>query len=277
MYLDGDYTGKTPTNISKVALGNHTIKLTKSGYDDVIKNVSVSVGETLSLHVKITGYGSLRICSYPSRAKVYLDGNYTGEAPLEIDKVVVGSHSLRLTKPYIYEDVEDVIDVSAGNLTKVHKSLSLKWLLPLLVGVVSTSAVTFAFWALYKHFFPKEAVPQSKFGRKRRVNRALNPKRSEIFSAKSNCGTASKLSNILRRSKKKDFLFSLDPSNREHLEEGDVNDELKKVFEKEKQSLPPGAKVSIIDEKHWEIVDGKKQYSVEDKGERLNIYKKRSR
>lgn len=43
------------------------------------------------------------------------------------------------------------------------------------------------------HFFQrKEAVQQLKIGRKRKANRALNPKRSEIFSAKSNCGAASK-------------------------------------------------------------------------------------
>jgi len=36
-----------------------------------------------------------------------------------------------------------------------------------------------------------EAAQQSKIGRKRKENRALNPKRSEIFNAKSNCGTAS--------------------------------------------------------------------------------------
>ncbi|MCK4732773.1 MAG: hypothetical protein KAT65_09990 [Methanophagales archaeon] len=34
------------------------------------------------------------------------------------------------------------------------------------------------------------AVQQSKIGRKRKANRALNPKRSKIFGAKSNCGTA---------------------------------------------------------------------------------------
>ena len=36
-----------------------------------------------------------------------------------------------------------------------------------------------------------QAVQQFKNGRKRKANRALNPKRSEIFSVKSNCGTAS--------------------------------------------------------------------------------------
>jgi hypothetical protein len=42
-------------------------------------------------------------------------------------------------------------------------------------------------------FIGKEAVQQSKIGRKRKANRALNPKRSKILGVKSNCGTASKV------------------------------------------------------------------------------------
>jgi len=40
-------------------------------------------------------------------------------------------------------------------------------------------------------FTINEAVQQFKNGRKRRANRASNPKRSDFFSAKSNCETAS--------------------------------------------------------------------------------------
>jgi hypothetical protein len=40
-------------------------------------------------------------------------------------------------------------------------------------------------------FSPLEAVQQFKNGRKRKANRGLNPKRSKIFCAKSNCETAS--------------------------------------------------------------------------------------
>lgn len=36
-----------------------------------------------------------------------------------------------------------------------------------------------------------EAVQQPKIGRKRKANRASNPKRRKIFSAKSNCVTSS--------------------------------------------------------------------------------------
>jgi len=124
VYLDGNNTGETtPNNISKVVMGNHTIKLTKSDYDDVIRNVSVSVGETISLHENLTGYGSLSISSSPSGAKVYLDGDYNGVTPLDISKVVEGWHSIKLTKSY-YADMEEMIYVSAGESTQVGETLS---------------------------------------------------------------------------------------------------------------------------------------------------------
>ena len=46
-------------------------------------------------------------------------------------------------------------------------------------------------------FDVEEAVQQSQIGRKRKESRALNPKRSKIFSAKSNCGTASEGKKII--------------------------------------------------------------------------------
>jgi len=47
--VDGNYTGKTPMNISKVAVGNYSIKLTKSGYEDVTTRIRVSAGITTSV------------------------------------------------------------------------------------------------------------------------------------------------------------------------------------------------------------------------------------
>jgi predicted ATP-binding protein involved in virulence len=127
VYLDGNYTGETtPKNISKVVVGDHTIKLTKFGYDDVTRNVSISVGETLHLHENLAGFGSLRIFSYPSEAKVYLDGDYMGKTPLDISKVVEGSHTYKLTK-FGYASVEKTIDVSAGESRLVDETLSVPW------------------------------------------------------------------------------------------------------------------------------------------------------
>jgi hypothetical protein len=133
VYLDGSHTGETPQNISTV-VGNHTIKLTKSDYDDEIKNVSLSVGETLHLHENLTGYGSLSISSIPYGANVSVDGNYTGKTPLLISKVVEGLHLIKLTKQD-YADVETMIHVSAG----MEKSLDVT--LPV-QGAVNISTIT---------------------------------------------------------------------------------------------------------------------------------------
>jgi hypothetical protein len=231
VYLDGNYKGETPTNISKVVVGNHTIKLTKFGYDDVIRTVSASVGETHSLHENVTGYGALRISSYPSGASVYLDGVYKGETPLAIDKVVVGSHSYKLTKSY-HEDVDGVIDVSAGKLTTVNFSLSHKvwvtWLPETLTGLAFFVGI---FLAIFRWLIP-------------------------------------------RLSGEKYLLFSLDPSYRPHLKEGDVDEKLKKVFEDNELSLSREPKLSKIAEKQWKIEDGEMHYNIEDTEKRLNVYKK---
>jgi hypothetical protein len=47
VYLDGKYLGVyTPTTISKVSAGTHTIRLTKSGYKDITQVVTVTAGTT---------------------------------------------------------------------------------------------------------------------------------------------------------------------------------------------------------------------------------------
>jgi hypothetical protein len=235
VYLDGVYKGETPRNISKVVVGNHTIKLTKSDYFDVIRNVSVSVGETQTLHENLTWSGSLSISSKPSGASVYLDGDYKGKTPLDISKVVVGTHSIKLTKSS-YAKVEKVIYVSAGKITAVDESLAIPAWASVLIQVGAIAAI----FAIIRIIF-KVVIPF-----------------------------------VRSKLKEKYLLFSLDPSYRQHLKEGDVDEKLKKVFEDNKQPLSTEVNVSKIAEKLWEIVDGEMQYSIEDTEKRLNVYKKRS-
>jgi hypothetical protein len=143
VYLDGFYNGETPTNISKVARGNHTINLTKFCYDTIIRNVSVSVGERVHLHESLTGYCFLSISSNPSGAEVYLDGDRKGKTLLKDHKVVVGSHSYKLKK-FGYVTVEKNIVLSAER-KPVHEDLSGSlWrtlLLPAIVTVIGTVIV----------------------------------------------------------------------------------------------------------------------------------------
>ena len=46
VYLDGNFKGVTPITLTDMSIVSHTVKLTKSDYDDITKTVSVSAGET---------------------------------------------------------------------------------------------------------------------------------------------------------------------------------------------------------------------------------------
>jgi len=73
VYIVGNYTGETTSaDISKVVVGNHTIKLTKFGYFNETRKVDVSVAKTYPVHVNLRGYGYIDIASDPEGASVYL-------------------------------------------------------------------------------------------------------------------------------------------------------------------------------------------------------------
>lgn len=69
------------------------------------------------------------------------------------------------------------------------------------------------------------------------------------------------------------YLFWLRSYYKQYLNDGDANDKLKNEFKDKKHVLSRKAKVSQIDDKHWEIVDDRTRYRIEDTGTQLNIYK----
>ena len=146
VFVDGNYTGETPKNISKVAVGNHSIKLTKFGYDNKIIPVSVSAGEPLPVHENLTGYGSLDISSDPPGASVFVDGNYTGKTPMNISRVAVGNYSIILTK-FGYVDLTTRIQVSAGIPTSVSEPLSFTFWGRIINLITNLNGVPW--WAVY--------------------------------------------------------------------------------------------------------------------------------
>jgi len=62
VYLDNSFKGTTPLTIQNVPIGSHTIKLSKSGYNDISKSVTVSSSHTsyISENLKTT------VNSYPT-------------------------------------------------------------------------------------------------------------------------------------------------------------------------------------------------------------------
>jgi hypothetical protein len=67
--------------------------------------------------------GTLKITSTPSRAAVYLDGNYRGLTPVTLLKISSGTHQLRLAKSG-YLDYSSEMNVPAGNIATIPVRLS---------------------------------------------------------------------------------------------------------------------------------------------------------
>ena len=135
IYLDGAYKGTTPTTISDTSPGSHTVKLTKSGYEDYTTTVYVSAGESVSVIgyliatstpttvVTSTPTGNIYVRSDPSGASIYLDGIYEGTTPATISDTSPGSHTVKLTKSG-YEDYTTTVYVSAGDTESVDATLT---------------------------------------------------------------------------------------------------------------------------------------------------------
>jgi len=71
---------------------------------------------------------------------------------------------------------------------------------------------------------------------------------------------------------RKGYLFSLESKFKQYLQEGAVNEELKKIVEDKQRSLSRRGGISKIDEKCWEIVDYSMRYRSKDTGTELNVY-----
>ncbi len=125
VYLDGEDTGKeTDCVLDSVPAGEHTIKLRKADYLDYEKEVIVESDEEVEVSFTlISYYGSIKVSSNPPGAKVYLDGNDTGEKTYCIlDRVLPGEHTIKLTKTG-YIDYERDVTVESGKEVKLSVTL----------------------------------------------------------------------------------------------------------------------------------------------------------
>jgi hypothetical protein len=108
VYFDGSYKGTTPVTFTVLVTGNpsHTIRVTKSGYNDWQENYqgNPAAGETIPVHANLVfipvtqqttliggGKGYYSISSLPSGGSVYFDGSYKGTTPVTIEVASQGT------------------------------------------------------------------------------------------------------------------------------------------------------------------------------------------
>ena len=128
IYIDGEYKWTMPSYIYSaefsVPVGEHTIKLKKSGYNDWETTKYVYADEDIDVSATLTPEpGSISISSVPAGAKIYLDGAYKGTTPKTISDVSVGYHTIELNKDD-YQSWSASVYVTSGDTETVSASMS---------------------------------------------------------------------------------------------------------------------------------------------------------
>ena len=122
VYVDGDYEGITPLTLS-LSTGTHTVKLSKSDYEDYTTSVTLNPGESKTISATLTpAFGYLSVDSSPSGAKVYIDGSYVGDTPLKDYKLSTGEHEVKVVKDG-YEEFTKMVTINSGETASVEAGL----------------------------------------------------------------------------------------------------------------------------------------------------------
>lgn len=121
--LDGRFAGMTPITLAGVERGQHYVRIERSGYLPFRRRVTVAEGFR-KLHVELVPIpaGSIVVTSTPAGAEVLLDGEQQGRAPVTLEGVPSGPHTVQLRKTNREDYVQEVL-VIPGEVTAVDATL----------------------------------------------------------------------------------------------------------------------------------------------------------
>ena len=121
-YLDGVELGQTPAQNTKVAAGNHLIRVEKSLYHTYIEEITITTDGIAQVQADLKpGFGRLVINSEPSSAVVQLNGQQKGRTPLDLPELVSGDYTITVSKDlyHISEEKFTILDGSDNERTMI--------------------------------------------------------------------------------------------------------------------------------------------------------------
>jgi len=130
IYVDGRYMAASPNTISNLALGTHTLRMHKAGYDEYLRTFSITAGQRTTVDYTFTpqsaSFGSIEVASTPAGATLFLDGNYMGLTQsgdyFDLTSLVPGTHTitLRMTD---YREYTQTVYVRGGTVETINAQL----------------------------------------------------------------------------------------------------------------------------------------------------------
>lgn len=98
VFVDGRNEGVTPLSIERIEQGSRDVALQFPGYKPYRRNVVIEAADTSRVDVELDPVpGSLRVVTIPAKSRVYINGEFEGEAPVELAELSPGTHSIRVS------------------------------------------------------------------------------------------------------------------------------------------------------------------------------------
>ncbi len=120
--VDEALVGTTPIDALELDAGSHTLRVRLPGYSEYTDVVTITRGDTAEVAVELFALSEvLHVVSDPPGARVFVDGNFMGETPVEVE-LLEGAHSLRLTLRGYHEIIRELA-ATAGAREEVSLTL----------------------------------------------------------------------------------------------------------------------------------------------------------
>ena len=103
--IDEEPAGYAPLDPLTLPPGSHTVRVRRAGYTDFSEVTEIEAGGTAEVFVDMVALSMVvTVRSVPDEARVFVDGTFRGNTPIEIE-LIEGEHSLRVTAPRYRETV----------------------------------------------------------------------------------------------------------------------------------------------------------------------------
>ena len=118
VFIDGRNSGVTPVTVSRIAQGAHEVEYKLEGYQDYRDSLTISSGMVDRMSAVLTPLpGGLSITTIPNGARIYINNEFRGQAPLDITELAVGEYRVRAESEG-YEPDARSLTVNNGQVTR---------------------------------------------------------------------------------------------------------------------------------------------------------------
>lgn len=123
IYIDGKMKDRGSWT-GRLLQGSHKAEARKASHRTTAMALEITAGkdESVKLDAPTPIYGAINVTSSPVEAQVYLDGAQIGKTPFVNNRILIGSHELRLVKQGCAPLVKTVT-VEEGKMTNVSERL----------------------------------------------------------------------------------------------------------------------------------------------------------